>query len=352
MSRLKKVAALFVYAFAVTLMISMISLTDVEAARRNIYLNYSSITMTEGYSMKLKVKGTSKKVKWKSTNKKVATVSKKGRVKGKKTGKCTITAKVKGKKYKCRVVIKKVKLSKCDAKKLTGPALNVSELKLDVSANNNAKNGKASYKLELLNVSSSKKVTWTTSDDKIASVKGGNVVALSKGQCTVTATYQGKEYKCNVYITDLKDDDKISKQSSIYEMLRLINKDRAKVKAVPLKIKEEVAKVADIRAAEISKVFEHTRPDGTSFSTAYATAGFKKGCMVGENIGYISAGIEYRDTFVKNIYKSFYDSKNHRENMLNPIYEYVGISCFSNIFNDENGDRCITSYWAQEFYTK
>ena len=46
------------------------------------------------------------KVVWKSSKKKVATVSKKGKVKAKKPGKTTITAKVGKKKYKCKVMLK------------------------------------------------------------------------------------------------------------------------------------------------------------------------------------------------------------------------------------------------------
>lgn len=44
-----------------------------------------------------------------SSNKKVAIVTKKGKVKGKKAGKVTITAKVGKKKYKCKVTVKKRK---------------------------------------------------------------------------------------------------------------------------------------------------------------------------------------------------------------------------------------------------
>lgn len=46
-----------------------------------------------GKTVTLKVKNNKKKVKWISSNKKIATVSKRGKVKGKKAGKVTITAK-------------------------------------------------------------------------------------------------------------------------------------------------------------------------------------------------------------------------------------------------------------------
>lgn len=63
-------------------------------------------TMTVGQTLQLKVKGTKKKVKWSSNKKSVATVSAKGKVKAKKAGKATITAKVGKKKYRCKVTVK------------------------------------------------------------------------------------------------------------------------------------------------------------------------------------------------------------------------------------------------------
>lgn len=42
------------------------------------------------------------------------------------------------------------------------------------------------------------KVTWTTSDPKIATVKDGVVTAVGKGEATITASYKGKEAACTV----------------------------------------------------------------------------------------------------------------------------------------------------------
>lgn len=68
-------------------------------------ISKKSSHLAPGDRLKLKVKGTKKKVKWSSSNKKVCTVSKKGKVKAKKVGKATITAKVNGKKLKCKIVV-------------------------------------------------------------------------------------------------------------------------------------------------------------------------------------------------------------------------------------------------------
>jgi hypothetical protein len=72
-----------------------------------IKISKSKLSLTVGKSYTLKIKGTSKKVKWTSSKKSVATVgSSTGKVKAKKAGTSTITAKVSGKKYRCRVTVK------------------------------------------------------------------------------------------------------------------------------------------------------------------------------------------------------------------------------------------------------
>lgn len=83
---------------------------DSEAASLN--LNRKKLTLRPGKSYTLKIRGSkSKKVKWKSTNKKVATVSKRGKVTARKTGKVKVTAKIKNKKLVCRVTVKNKKPS-------------------------------------------------------------------------------------------------------------------------------------------------------------------------------------------------------------------------------------------------
>lgn len=69
-------------------------------------LNRKKVTLKAGKTVQLKVKGTRTKVRWSSSNKKVATVSSKGKVKARKAGKATITAKVGNRKYRCRITVK------------------------------------------------------------------------------------------------------------------------------------------------------------------------------------------------------------------------------------------------------
>ena len=86
------------------------------AKQRTMRLNYTRKTITIGDKFQLKPKAAAsskKKIVWKSSRKKVASVSGKGWVKGKKSGKTKITAQYKGdrKKAVCIVTVKKKKSS-------------------------------------------------------------------------------------------------------------------------------------------------------------------------------------------------------------------------------------------------
>lgn len=108
MRKIKKVLAIMV---VLVLSMSMVSTINVSAAKK-VKLNKTKATIYVGKTVTLKLKNkknNKKKVKWSSSNKKVAIVTKKGKVKGKKAGKVTITAKVGKKKYKCKVTVKKRK---------------------------------------------------------------------------------------------------------------------------------------------------------------------------------------------------------------------------------------------------
>ena len=104
MERTKKFLAVVL---ALVLSISLLPTTGVSAASKKVKLNKTKATIYVGKTVTLKLKNNKKKVKWSTSNKKVATVTKKGKVKGKKAGKATITAKVGKKKYKCKITVKK-----------------------------------------------------------------------------------------------------------------------------------------------------------------------------------------------------------------------------------------------------
>ena len=103
MEKYMKKLSVFIVAIARSLI--LIPTTNTNAAQKP-KLNKKSATIYVGKTVKLKVKGTRKKVKWSSCNKKVATVTSKGKVKGKKAGKATITVKINKKKATFKVTVK------------------------------------------------------------------------------------------------------------------------------------------------------------------------------------------------------------------------------------------------------
>lgn len=124
------------------------------------------------------------KVKWSSSNTKIATVTSTGRVKGKKLGYCTITAKAtdgSGKKATCKIrVVNQVTKITLNKSVLTVVVNDTATLKASVKPSN------ATYK----------SVAWKSSNKDVAIVDTkGHVTGLSVGNCTVTATAKDSSKK-------------------------------------------------------------------------------------------------------------------------------------------------------------
>ncbi len=121
-----------------------------------------------------------RRVVWSSSNTKVATVNN-GKVTPTGGGKCTITAKVGSKSLSCKLTV-------------TDPA-KLSERTLSLKAGE-------THKLTIDKLAG-RKVTWTSSDRKVATVKDGVVTAVYMGKCTITAKVKnGKTYTCKLTVTD------------------------------------------------------------------------------------------------------------------------------------------------------
>ncbi|MFQ9514655.1 MAG: Ig-like domain-containing protein [Eubacterium sp.] len=93
--------------FIIALTVSTVTMpsTQTQAGTGTVSLNKTNIAIKKGKSYTLTLQNNTKKIKWSSGNKKIATVSSKGKVKAKKDGTVTITAKVGSKKYKCKVTV-------------------------------------------------------------------------------------------------------------------------------------------------------------------------------------------------------------------------------------------------------
>lgn len=215
------------WVLAFVMMLSILPATQVNAATKP-KLSKTKITMTVGQSKKLKVKGISKKrakrIKWKSSSKKVVTVTKTGKIKARKTGKATITAKVGKKKLKCKVTVKK--RSKKSTKKKES---NSSSKKMWLSKTSVTLQAGSGVDLVLHNAKNV--VKWSSSNNKVAwadratssSKNLGTIQAVSKGTAVITAKVDGKTFKCHVKV--IADDYHASEatEAKIKQALKIVN---------------------------------------------------------------------------------------------------------------------------------
>lgn len=164
-----------------------------------VTMNKSVYTMKKGKSVQLKASknkaAKKKKVVWTSSNKKVATVTSKGKVKAKKNGKATITAKLKGTKIKttCKIVV----------------GTPVAKIKLDKKSVELEEGGKAKLKVTVSpKKPTNKKVTYKSSKKSVVTVNSkGEIKAVKAGEAKITVTAAdgtGKSATCKVTVKGKK----------------------------------------------------------------------------------------------------------------------------------------------------
>lgn len=167
------------------------TVTSVTVSPKSYYLKLGN-TFTVKASVKTD-SATNKGVTWSTGNKSIATVTSGGKVKGKKVGTTTITAKAKdgsGKTASCTVrVVRKVtsvRLNKYTARVFVGKTIT---LKKYISPSN----------------ATVKTCTWSSSNSSIASVSGGRVYGIAPGmvriKCTATDG-SGKSATCLVSVVE------------------------------------------------------------------------------------------------------------------------------------------------------
>lgn len=156
-------------------------------AASKVKLNKTSATLLVGKSTTLKLGGAkASKVKWSSSKRSVATV-KNGKVKAKKTGATTITAKYKGKKYKCKVVVRKLTMSKIKTQYFIGKKYGGSWDQVAVAC---YKHGKKC-----------KDIKYSSSNKKVVSIdREGFIQARGLGTATITAKAHGVTVKQKVVV--------------------------------------------------------------------------------------------------------------------------------------------------------
>ena len=155
-----------------------------EAAGK-VALSSRKTSVAVGGSKTISLKNASGKVKWSVAKKSVASIKANGasvKVKGKKAGTTTITAKVGKKSYKCKLTVK-------NAPKISKSSISLTKGNF--------------YDLTVTGTASSPK--WSTSNKKVATIKKVSarkyrVTAKSSGSATIKAKVNGKTLKCKVSV--------------------------------------------------------------------------------------------------------------------------------------------------------
>ncbi|MEY8275312.1 CAP domain-containing protein [Blautia marasmi] len=119
----------------------------------------------------------------------------------------------------------------------------------------------------------------------------------------------------------------------VRQVVNLVNQERAKAGLSPVTADTSIQAAAQVRAKEIEKSFSHTRPDGSSFSTALTQQGVTyRGS--GENIAWGQKTPEQ-------VMNGWMNSEGHRANILNKNFTKIGVGYHQNASG--------TNYWTQLF---
>ena len=119
----------------------------------------------------------------------------------------------------------------------------------------------------------------------------------------------------------------------VLRIVELVNEERAKAGLDPVILDSAATRAAQIRAKEIVSRFSHTRPNGTSFSTALKEQGISYRSS-GENIAWGQRSPEA-------VMEAWMNSSGHRANILKASFTHIGVGYY-----EQNGVK----YWSQLFF--
>ena len=159
-------------------------------------------------------------------------------------------------------------------------------------------------------------------------------VISGTGTTTITAgTYDGKR-KDSIIVTVVAPPADQWK----HEVLTIVNKIRVKNHLGQLAWGYTCEEAADIRAEETMTLYAHTRPDGSSWSTACKAP--DSGGTSGENLAIGNGAVSPATTVAL-----WMGSETHRANILNPDYTKLAVGFTFDLNSD------YKTYWSQFFST-
>ena len=159
-------------------------------------------------------------------------------------------------------------------------------------------------------------------------------VIKGTGTTTITAgTYDGKR-KDSIMVTVIAP----PVEQWEHEVLTLVNKIRIKNDLEQLTWGTTCESAADTRAKETITLYAHTRPDGSSWSTACPAP--SSGGVSGENLAIGNAAVSPATAVAL-----WMGSESHRANILNPDYTKLAVGFIY------DPDTTHKTYWSQFFST-
>ena len=160
-------------------------------------------------------------------------------------------------------------------------------------------------------------------------------IIVGTGTTTITAgTYDGTR-RDSIEVTV----EEIPKIKWEYEILSLVNQERVRNGLPKLTWGDTCTNAAEIRAEELVQLYSHTRPDGSSWSTACDNPnGNSGGSLEGENLAAGSLAVSPETTVA-----AWMNSEKHRENILNPDYTKLAVG----FYFDPNSQ--YKTHWSQYF---
>lgn len=117
------------------------------------------------------------------------------------------------------------------------------------------------------------------------------------------------------------------------QVVKLVNEERAKAGLAEVTLDKKIEAAALVRAKETEQSFSHTRPNGTSFSTALKEQG----------VTYRGAGenIAWGQKTPEDVMRAWMNSEGHRANILNAKFTKIGVGYYRNAQG--------RNYWTQLF---
>lgn len=200
--------------------------------------------------------------------------------------------------------------------------------------------------------------------------------AQNQGIINQVNTYQGNDNRrllastipmskgTENYINTHLDDKKFN-----LEMLKLVNAERTRLGKKPLAYGEHLQEGANLRAYEQAMIGHlrtngkpHTRPDGTTFRTAFTYLNNERQSemeqTLGENIAQYSASNFYQITSEKDmaerLYAQWKKSPGHYANIISDDYKYIAFTARigrTNTLNPDYSDLFYSVIGVQTFQT-